>query len=126
MQYFMQYFIPLPGIMSKTKKAVFVAVVRFNLFGWVTYPLTTQNALKTAKNGPGGFPKFTTSTIIQPFAALSLHFLGASLGVRGSWRVLFLMLHLFFCKGTKNSKKVQPFHNAHTPKDEYCKESYIL
>lgn len=116
MKYCMKYFIPPPRIMSKIKKAVFVAVVRFNLFGWVTYPLTTQNALKTAKNGPGGFPKFTTSSITQHFAALSLHFLGVRSCFVGSWRVLFVMLHLFFAKVRKNQKRCNRFTTPTPPK----------
>lgn len=37
------------------EKAVFKPVVPFNLPRWATNPPATQNALKTAKNGPGGF-----------------------------------------------------------------------
>lgn len=55
------------------EKAVFKPVVPFNLPRWATNPPATQNALKTAKNGPGGFCVFSRSSLgVHPLPGATL------------------------------------------------------
>ena len=55
------------------EKAVFKPVVPFILPRWATNPPATQNTLKTAKNGPGGFCVFSRSSLgVHPLPGATL------------------------------------------------------